>query len=140
MFIVTFGTVPAMSQSGLNVESFFSKEMSKDKSITLVSYEDNGIGNKELVKYKSVTIDGNQSLSDLLMESVMKDAANAKAKEISYKKGELYFGFYSMGGKGKHRRYLLFLNRRPVGKEKTTLIYIEGDMNETDVKELMNTK
>ncbi|MDE6279320.1 MAG: hypothetical protein K2M05_05045, partial [Paramuribaculum sp.] len=58
-------------------------------------------------------------------------------KEVSYKNGQLYFGFYAMGGSENRKRYLFYLNRRAIGKRKSTLIYIEGNLSESEVKALI---
>ena len=64
-------------------------------------------------------------------------ASEKKLTSLSYRGGDLYFGLYSMGGKGAGRRYLIFLNRRPAGQEKTILVYIEGNISEETVKKLI---
>lgn len=127
----------AVAQRGLNVSPYFTEKFARNPKVAMIFAEGDDLGMKEIEVYRSVTVEGDSRLCTLLTEAVKKDGANAKSKEVSYKEGELYFGFYFMGGYAQRRRYLLFLNRRPVGKEKVTLIYIEGDISEKDVKKLM---
>ena len=87
---------------------------------------------------KSLSVTDNSSLADKINRAVTKDGAKAASKKVSYKDGQLYVGFYSLGGKGEHRRYLFYLNRRPVGEEKITLIFLEGNMDSNSIMELIN--
>lgn len=127
----------ARAQSNLNVSPFFTEKFARNPKVTMIYAGGDDVGVKGVDVYRSITVDGNPKLSAQLTDAVKKDGANAKSKEVSYRDGELYFGFYFMGGHSQHRRYLLFLNRRPMGKEKVTLIYIEGDISEQGVKKLM---
>ena len=72
-----------------------------------------------------------------MARAVRKDGANAEFKETSFKDGRLYFGFYGLGGEGKHRKYLFFLDLRAKGKSKTTLIYIKADLTPEQVKKMI---
>ena len=110
-------SIDACAQTGLNVAPFFSEEYASEKKLTSVTLTGVKCGKLGLRVYKSV--------------SVTDDAP------LAYRGGELYFGLYSMGGKGAGRRYLIFLNRRPAGQEKTILVYIEGNISEETVKKLI---
>lgn len=133
-------SVAGYARSKLNIDTFFDNETISQNGVTMISYHDWQISGHKLKEYKSVTISGNKTLADRLLAAVKKDGANAESKETSYKGGNLYFGFYSMGGTGNHRRYLLYLNRRPAGEEKSTLIYIEGDVDTGFIRNLLKLK
>ena len=90
-----------------------------------------------LTKYKSIVVNNDEKLSDNIEKAVRKDGTIAKSKEVIYKKGKLYFGMYFLGGTGSERRYLYYLNQRPVGKDKTMLIYLEGAITEEMAKSLI---
>ena len=107
----------AMAQEGLNVAEFFSDAYTGNPKVTLVSMSYDKVEKNGMRKYRSISVE---------------------SKEVSYREGQLYFGFYSMGGKRSARRYLLYLNRRPKGKEKTTLIFIEGNLSDAEVKRMIN--
>ena len=127
----------AEAQDGLNVAPFFSDTYAASPNVTIVAMTGDQLKWEGLRKYKSISVSDDVALADKIRQAVSKDGALAKSKEVSYSDGQLYFGFYSMGGKKIQRRYLLYLNRRPKGKEKTTLIYIEGDLDEKTVKSLI---
>lgn len=125
------------AQEGLNVAPFFSETYISDPNVTLVTFSGSQLESRGLTKYKSISVVDDAGLSDKIAKAVSRDGSRSQSKEVKYKDGVLYFGFYSMGGKGRHRRYLLFLNRRPTGKEKTTLIYMEGDLDAASVKRMI---
>ncbi len=141
-FLITLMVVAAcflrmQAQEGLNVAPFFTETYISDPNVTLVTFSGSQLDSRGLTKYKSISVADDAVLADKIARAVGKDGSAAQSKEVKYKDGMLYFGFYSMGGKGKHRRYLLYLNRRPTGKEKTTLIYIEGDLDAASVKRMI---
>ena len=137
ILLIVIAYLPAMAQEGLNVAPFFSDSYAEQPSVTLVNMSYDKLKQGGVKKYKSISVSDNPSLADKIKRAVTKDGASAESKEVSYREGDLYFGFYSMGGKKSSRRYLLYLNRRPKGIEKTTLIYIEGDLDEKAVKSMI---
>ncbi len=124
----------------LNVSPFFKEAFAKNPAVTMVSFSGEQTDWKGLSEYKSVSVAGNDEMADAIARSVKKDGAKAEFKETSYKDGKLYFGFYGLGGEGRHRKYLFYLDLRPKGKEKTTLIYIEGDWSPEQIKTMITKK
>lgn len=125
------------AQKGLNVTPFFSDTYKSNPSVTFVEVYGQNLEMAGLTKYISISITANASLSDSIEKAVKKDGATAKSKEVIYKKGTLYFGMYYLGGKGSERCYLYYLNQRPVGNDKTILIYMEGSITEEMAKSLI---
>lgn len=127
----------SFAQDGLNIAQFFTDTYGKMNDVTIVNMNYDNPEKGAVRIYKSISVVNNRELSDKIARAVTKDGTSANNKEVSYRDGELYFGFYSMGGKRSSRRYILFLNKRPKGVEKTTLIFIEGNLDEKDVKSLI---
>lgn len=127
----------AYGQSGLNVAPFFDGNYASNPKVTMISMTGNQLGVQGMRVYKSISVTDDTELADKIGNAVAKDGVHAVAKDVSYKKGVLYYGFYSLGGEGISRRYLLYLNRRPTGKEKTTLIFIEGNLDVEAVKRMI---
>lgn len=138
ILICVVSTLPVFAQEGLNINQFFTGEFMANPKVTSVEMNGKTLDWIGLKAYKSITVLDDAALADRIVQAVNKDGAKAKSKEVSYKEGQLYFGFYSMGGTRGNQRYILYLNRRPVGKEKTTTIYIQGDLSDKEVKELIN--
>ncbi len=124
----------------LNVSPFFKEDFAKNPAVTMVSFSGEQTDWKGLTAYKSVSVTGNEEMADAIARGVRKDGAKAEFKETSFKDGKLYFGFYSLGGEGRHRKYLFYLDLRPKGKNKTMLIYIEGDWSPEQVKTMITQK
>ncbi len=124
----------------LNVSPFFKEDFAKNPAVTMVSFSGEQTDWKGLTSYKSVSVSGNAEMADDIARSVKKDGAKAEFKETTFKDGKLYFGFYGLGGEGRHRKYLFYLDLRPKGKDKTTLVYIEGDWSPEQVKTMITKK
>lgn len=138
--LAVLSSIAGYARGNLNIDSFFENEIITQSGVSMISYHDWKICGHKLKEYKSVTISGNKLLADRLRIAVTKDGANAVSKESSYKDGELYFGFYYLGGSEKRQRYILYLNRRPASEEKSTLIYLEGDVDTRFVRDMLKLK
>lgn len=138
LLLTTF--LSASAQAGLNVAPFFSESYSKNPKVTLLSLSGLGTQAHGAMKYKSISVSDDPLLTEKIESAVVKDGSRAKHKEVKYKDGSIYFGFYLIGGSGKNRKYLLYLNRNPKGIDKITLIYIEGDLSKEDVKQMIKVE
>ena len=121
----------------LNTAPFLNEDFAKNPAVTMVSMSGKQSDMKGLTSYRSVSISGDDTQADAMARAVRKDGANAEFKETSFKDGRLYFGFYGLGGEGRHRKYLFFLDLRAKGKSKTTLIYIKADLTPEQVKKMI---
>ena len=136
IFISCLVSTKAMADR-LNTAPFLSEDFAKNPAVTMVSMSGKQSEWKGLTSYRSVSISGDDTQADAMARAVRKDGAKAEFKETTFKDGRLYFGFYGLGGEGKHRKYLFFLDLRPKGKAKTTLIHIEADMTPEQVKQMV---
>lgn len=130
---------PLMARD-LDIAPFFKEDFAKNPSVTMVSMSGKQSDWKGLTSYRSVSVSGDGAIADAMARAVRKDGARADFKETSFKEGRLYFGFYGLGGEGANRKYLFFLDLRPKGKNKTTLVYIEGDWTPDEVKSIITKK
>lgn len=140
--IIIICGIPAFSiqAAKLNIDPFFKEEFAGDPAVTMVSVSGRQSEWKGLTAYKSVSVSGDDEKADAMAHAVRKDGVNAAFKETTFKEGKLYFGFYGLGGEGANRKYLFFLDLRPKGKSKTTLVYIEGDWTPDQVKSMITKK
>ncbi len=139
IFMFSLASSIALGEN-LSVSPFFKEDFGKNAGVTMVSFSGNQTDWKGLTVYKSVSVSGDNEKADAIARGVKKDGAKADFKETSYRDGKLYFGFYGLGGDGRHRKYLFYLDLRPKGKEKTTLVYIEGDWSAEEVKAMITKK
>ncbi len=139
MIVMSMMPLCAVAEN-LSVDSFFREDFAKNPAVTMVSVSGKQSDWTGLTSYRSVSVSDDDDKADAMSRAVRKDGAKAEFKETSFKDGHLHFGFYGLGGEGSHRRYLFFLDLRPKGKSKTTLVYIEGDWSPEEVKAMITKK
>lgn len=136
IFISSLVSMKANAED-LHVAPFLKEDFAKNPAVTMVSMSGKQSAWKGLTSYRSVSITDDNVMADEMARAVRKDGVKAEFKETTFKEGHLYFGFYGLGGEGRHRKYLFFLDMRPKGKFKTTLILIEADLNPEQVKQMV---
>lgn len=137
LMIVVLIPTCAMGQESLNVSSFFSEAYAGRPEVTMVTLSGGVISGHRIEEFKSISVTGDSILSGQIRRAVGKDGAKAIDKAASYRNGQLYFGFYNLGGKGKSRQYLFYLDRHATDVDKVTLIYIRGDCSAEEVKRII---
>ena len=68
---------------------------------------------------------------------VTRDASKAIDREVSYRDGGLYYGFYQLKPRSGLQRYLFYLNQNRNGGNKIILIYLEGHASRDKIKEML---
>ena len=71
---------------------------------------------------------------------VSSDGAKATKKEVEYRSGRLYYGYYVLTRHNGNNRFLFYLNQslaRQSPVNKVTLIYMEGDVSSAYIKKLI---
>ena len=132
-------TIAAMAQTGLNINRLFDGRYNKASGATEIIVT--GVQAREigLTVYHSLSVtDKNQA--ELVEGLVVKDGAKAVDKEVEYRNGQLYYGFYTMPKQKHSNRYIFFLNQnlaRKSPKNVVTLIYMEGFANQDEIKKLI---
>ncbi len=132
-------TMAAMAQKGLNINRLFDgrfKNVSGATEIIVTGDKAHEIG---LTIYHSLSVTDNGQ-AELLESMVVKDGARAVSKEVEYRNGQLYYGFYSLTKNKSSNRYIFFLNQnlaRKSPKNLVTLIYMEGSASPERIKKLI---
>lgn len=140
--------ITAMAQQGLNINSLFNEKLITDDWVT---QELNGkteiivTGNKAkelgLTKYHSISVTGKAKSDRTSIERlVIKDGAQALDKDVEYRNGQLYYGFYTLKPNKKNKRYIFYLNQNLANKSPkniVTVIYMEGKKSPEEVKKLI---
>lgn len=132
--------LPALAQSGLNINSLFDGRFKKDPNATELIVSGAGARDINLKVYHSLKV--TQKSQQSLVESlVVKDGVKAVDKEVEYRGGQLYYGFYTMPAtKSGHNRYIFYLNQNlahKAPKNLVTLIYMEGKASSEEIKKLI---
>lgn len=129
----------AMAQKGLNINNLFDGRFKKATGATeiiVTGYQAREIG---LVIYHSLSVTV-PAQRELVESQVVKDGAQAVDKEVEYRNGQLYYGFYTMKKSKGNNRYIFYLNQnlaRKSPKNLVTLIYMEGSAAPEDIKKLI---
>lgn len=138
----------ATAQQGLNINSLFNENLITKEWVT---QELNGkteiivTGKKAqemgLNTYHSISLNNakKQDVSSIV-ELVIKDGAQAIDKDVEYRNGQLYYGFYTLKPNKRNKRYIFYLNQnlaRKSPKNVVTVIYMEGKKSPDEVKKLI---
>ena len=132
-------TMATMAQTGLNINRLFDGRYKKAAGATEIIVT--GVQAREigLTVYHSLSVtDKNQA--ELVEAMVVKDGAQAVDKEVEYRNGQLYYGFYTMKKGKRDNRYIFYLNQnlaRKSPKNIVTLIYMEGFASQEEIKKLI---
>lgn len=139
MMICMLFASTAMAQVGLNINRLFDGRYKKAAGATEIIVT--GVQAREigLTVYHSLSLtDKNQA--ELVEGLVVKDGVQAVDKEVEYRNGQLYYGFYTMKKSKRDNRYIFYLNQnlaRRSPKNIVTLIYMEGLASPDEIKKLI---
>ena len=132
--------LPVLAQSGLNINSLFDGRYKKDPHATELIVTGPGARDINLMVYHSLKVT-QKSQQNLVESLVVKDGVKAIDKEVEYRGGQLYYGFYCMPAtKSGDHRYIFFLNQnlaKNSPKNMVTLIYMEGKATAEEIKKLI---
>lgn len=140
--------VSAMAQQGLNINRLFNENLKTDDWVTqelngkteIIVTGDNA---KEmgLSTYHSISFNSGKKQDRESIEAlVIKDGAQALDKDVEYRNGQLYYGFYTLKPNKRNKRYIFYLNQnlaRKSPKNIVTVIYMEGKKSPEEVKKLI---
>ena len=140
--------IEAMAQQGLNINRLFNENLITDEWVT---QELNGkteiivTGKKAkemgLSTYHSISLNsGKKQDRDNIESLVKKDGAQAIDKDVEYRNGQLYYGFYTLKPNKSNKRYIFYLNQNLARKSPrniVTVIYMEGKKSPEEVKKLI---
>jgi len=133
-------SMAAMAQEGLNINRLFDGRFKKATGATEIIVTGHQAREIGLTVYHSLSVT-DMGQAELIESLVAKDGARAIDKEVEYRNGQLYYGFYSMKKKKReNNRYIFYLNQnlaRKSPKNTVTLIYMEGSANAEKIKKLI---
>lgn len=138
----------AMAQKGLNINHLFNENLITDEWVT---QELNGkteiivTGKKAkemgLTTYHSISLNsGKKQERESIEALVLKDGAQALDKDVEYRNGQLYYGFFTLKPNKQNKRYIFYLNQnlaRKIPRNIVTVIYMEGKKSPEEVKKLI---
>ena len=139
MMICMLFASTAMAQVGLNINRLFDGRYKKAAGATEIIVT--GVQAREigLTVYHSLSVT-EKNQAELVEALVIKDGVQAVDKEVEYRNGQLYYGFYTMKKSKRDNRYIFYLNQnlaRKSPKNIVTLIYMEGFASKDEIKKLI---
>ena len=138
--VLALTTLPAVAQSGLNINALFDGRYKKNPYATELIVTGPSAQEIGLEVYHSLKVTEKEQ-QDLIERLVSKDGATAIDKEVQLRNGKLYYGFYTLSKTKKGRnRYIFFLNQnlaKNAPKNMVTLIYMEGNASPEKIKKLI---
>lgn len=141
MFLVS-AVLPLSAQSGLDINKVFNGKYSDDPKVT----ETYITGNNNYLRKHNLSVFASfrgpaDTYASKIQKMVLTDAAKAIGKNVRYKSGKLYFGFYILKpearGQKKINRYIYYLNTAASGGTNVLLVYMEGTASEGAVSKLI---
>lgn len=132
-------TMAAMAQDGLNIDRLFDGRFKKATGATEIIVTGRQANEIGLTVYHSLSVT-DKGQAELIESMVVKDGVQAIDKEVEYRNGQLYYGFYTMKPNKRQNRYIFFLNQnlaRKSPKNAVTLIYMEGSADSGNIKKLI---
>jgi hypothetical protein len=131
------------AQSGFNVNKLFDGRYKHSSNATEIVVKGRQADALNLRLYHSMSIVNDAQAARFVEQLVIKDGARANSKEVEYRGGHLYYGFYVFNRKDDDdcNRYILYLNQNLAHKQpvndKVMMIYLESDQNSRYIKKLI---
>ena len=132
-------TMAAVAQKGLNIDRLFDGRFKNAAGATEIIVTGSQAQEIGLTVYHSVSVT-DKAQAEIIENLVAKDGSQAVEKEVEYRNGQLYYGFYTMQTLKRKNRFIFFLNQnlaRKSPKNNVTLIYMEGQASAEKIKKLI---
>lgn len=133
--------VASSAQEQLQIAEFFSQEFMQRSGTSGVTLSNKKLDKYGIRLYRSVSVTDDMEMSQKMEKAVKHDGKQASQREVIFREGRLHFGFYALppqsGGKGLNR-YMIYLDQNEEGKNKTTIIYLEGKAEPDKVQKFLN--
>lgn len=118
----------AWSQDGLQINALFDGRYRDNPEASETILSGSALNDYDLDRYHGLTLTGRPEAAAEIEPLVAKDGATALNREVSYRGGRLYYGFYQLPGLNGRNRYLFYINQhvRNNGGNNIVVIYLEG--------------
>lgn len=140
VLLVLGGTLECMAQKNMALTPYFSEKTASNPKVTAVTVSGKSVEKFGLSLYRSISVDGDAALASAIEKAVKADGAKAVSKEVSYKKGRLYFGLYTLSPAEGVNRYMVYLNDSSGSGGKVIVAYLEGKAGSSAVRRLLEGK
>ncbi|MBD5228766.1 MAG: hypothetical protein HDS69_01800 [Bacteroidales bacterium] len=137
LMLWAIGASTALAQDRLNIGELFDGRYHDDPRASETLIEGEKLSNYQLTLYRSLTLTDMPAEAAEIVPLVTRDAAKAVDREVSYRDGGLYYGFYQLKSRGGKNCYLFYLDQNRNGGNKIILIYLEGRASRDKIKQML---
>jgi hypothetical protein len=135
IFVVSLA-MSASAQKGLHINAIFDGRYADLPEATEIMISGDQLRSYNLTLYHSLTLVDSPKEAARIEALVARDGAHARQREVAYRDGGLYYGFYQLQGINPNR-YLFFLNQHRAKGNKIVVIYIEGSAGIDKIKSML---
>lgn len=116
----------ALAQKNLKINQAFDGRYRDNPNVQEVYITGSQLRGYGLDIYHSLTLADMPKEAASIVKMVVADGKKAIDKEVVYRDGGLYYGFYQLPGTETRRRYIFYLNQSFARGSKIILVYMEG--------------
>lgn len=139
VFILTLAWmtfIPCMAQKNFSINSLFDGSYRNKKNATETLVKGSRLDEYGLDIYHSLVVTDSEADATKIERLVLKDGSRARRKEQTFRKGQLYYGFYIFS-KSEYNYYIFYLNKLLNGGNSVTLIYMEGEATPSQIERML---
>lgn len=137
LMLWAIGTSAMMAQNKLNIGQLFDGRYHDDPQASETQITGDKLARYSLSLYRSLTFTDMPEMASVIEPLVIKDGAKAENREVSYRDGGLYYGFYQLFPRNGLQRYIFYLNQNLNKGNKIILIYLEGVASRDKIKQML---
>lgn len=137
LMLMCAGTSAMLAQDKLNVGELFDGRYHDEPRASETQITGDRLAKYSLTLYRSLTLTDMPEAAAIIAPLVIRDAAKAVDREVSYRDGGLYYGFYQLQPRHSVERYLFYLNQNLNKGNKIILIYLEGSASREKIKAML---
>lgn len=139
MLVALLAVIPVQAQKGMNINALLNGHFKKSPHATEIVVTGKKAAKIGLDVYHSLSVT-DMTVVPFIRQAVTADGAKASSKEVEYRGGKLYYGYYTFNGKKGHNRFIFYLDQslaRSGPVKKVTLIFMEGAVSGSYIKQLI---
>lgn len=137
LMLWAIGASASLAQEQLNIAEIFDGRYHDEPRATETQISGDKLSPYSLTLYRSLTLTDMPEAADEIEPLVTRDGTKAIDREVAYRDGGLYYGFYQLQRRGTKQCYLFYLNQNRAKGNKIILIYLEGYASPDKIKSML---
>lgn len=137
LMLWVIGASSSIAQDQLNIAKIFDGRYHDESRASETQISGDKLSPYSLTLYRSLTLTDMPEEAAKIEPLVTRDGAKAIDREVSYRDGGLYYGFYQLQCRGAKQCYLFYLNQNRAKGNKIIIIYLEGFASPDKIKSML---